>query len=55
VPQFARLGEARRGMAWRGQARQTHSIPAGVLKFAGNTNNERKTQWNTQLKITWRS
>ena len=36
------------GTAGRGMARQTHSIPTGVLKFAGNTNNERKTQWKTQ-------
>lgn len=27
-------------MAWRGAAWQTHSIPAGVLKFANNINNE---------------
>lgn len=46
---------ARRGLARRGAAWQTHSIPAGVLKFAGNTNNERKTQWKTQLKTQWRS
>lgn len=44
----ARRGMVRRGSARRGRARQTHSIPAGVLKFAGNTNNERKTQWKTQ-------
>jgi hypothetical protein len=43
-----RQGLAWPGAAWRGAARQTHSIPAGVLKFAGNTNNERKTQWKTQ-------
>jgi hypothetical protein len=55
VPQFARQGVAGRGVARLCEAWQTHSIPAGVLKFAGNTNNERKTQWNTQLKITWRS
>jgi len=51
----ARPGEDRPGEARRGRAWQTHSIPAGVLKFAGNTNNERKTQWKTQLKTTWRS
>jgi hypothetical protein len=38
---------ARRGKAWLGRAWQTHSIPAGVLKFADNTNNERKNQWKT--------
>ena len=42
-----RPGRAGRGRARLSAAWQTHSIPAGVLKFAGNTNNERKTQWKT--------
>jgi hypothetical protein len=40
-------GAARRGLVRPGMARQTHSIPHGLLKFADNINNERKNQWKT--------
>jgi hypothetical protein len=40
-------GRAWRGAAWPGPARQTHSIPAGVLKFADNQNKEKHME-NTE-------
>ena len=42
---LARQGLARQGEVWRGLANTQH--PHGVLKFAENTNNERKQQWKT--------
>ena len=47
----AERGSAKPCLAWRdqvksGKANTQH--PNGVLKFADNTNNERKNQWKTQ-------